>query len=117
MSQISGGLQPRRRGIAAARPGLGRQLRDVVVGHLRQVPMLRRIKRQFLRLGEGPEQAIYRHSEVAQKGLMASWRQLQAAGVILPLDQVGFSRVLGIRGGWPSVVSADAGGRGVAHGG
>jgi hypothetical protein len=92
MSQISGGLQPRRRGIAAARPGLGRQLRDAVVGRLRNVPMLRQLKRQFLRLGEGPEQAIYRHSEVAQKGLVASWRQLQAAGVILPLDQVGFSR-------------------------
>ena len=36
--------------------------------------------------------SIYRGSDVAQKSLIASWKQLQAAGVILPLEQVGFSR-------------------------
>jgi hypothetical protein len=46
----------------------------------------------MVELVRGPEDIIYRQSEVAQKSLIATWKQLQASGVILPLEQVGFSR-------------------------
>jgi hypothetical protein len=80
------------RSAAAARPSWGRQLFDVMNARLRGVPILCRIKRRLVQLARGSEEVIYRHSDVAQKNLIASWKQLQASGVILPLDQVGFSR-------------------------
>jgi hypothetical protein len=54
--------------------------------------LLRSVKRKLVELARGSEEVIYRQSEVAQKSLIASWKQLQASGVILPLEQVGFSR-------------------------
>lgn len=77
---------------AAPRVGLGRQLLDTARGHLRGVPLLRSMKRRLVGLAGAPEEAIYRQSDVAQKNLVAAWKQLQVSGVILPLDQVGFSR-------------------------
>jgi hypothetical protein len=76
----------------ASRPTFGRQLRDGVMARLRTVPVLRSIKRRLVGFVRGPEEIIYRQSDVAQKNLIAAWKQLQASGVILPLDQVGFSR-------------------------
>jgi len=92
MSQISTELEATTCGIAAAWPGPLRRLLDATVSRLRRVPMLRQIKRKLRQFAQGGEEAIYRHSEVAQRALIASWKQLQASGVILPLDQVGFSR-------------------------
>jgi hypothetical protein len=92
MSQTSTELESAPRRIVSARPAPGRALLDAMLALLRGVPMLRRIKRKLVQFAQGSEEAIYRHSEVAQKTLIASWKQLQAAGVILPLDQVGFSR-------------------------
>jgi hypothetical protein len=69
-----------------------RQLRDAAKARLRAMPLLRSIKRKLVEFVRGSEEIIYRQSEVAQKQLAASWKQLQATGVILPLDQVGFSR-------------------------
>jgi hypothetical protein len=77
---------------AAPRAAPGRQLFGAVSSRLRKVAWLRQIKRKFVQLARAPEEATYRNSDVAQKGLIASWKQLQASGVILPLDQVGFSR-------------------------
>lgn len=77
---------------AAPRSSFGRQLADAAVARLRGVSWLRSVKRRLLEYSRGSEEIIYRQSEVAQKNLIASWRQLQASGVILPLDQVGFSR-------------------------
>jgi hypothetical protein len=76
----------------APRPAIGRQVVAAVVARLRGVPLLRAVKRRLLEFTRGSEEIIYRQSEVAQKNLIASWKQLQASGVILPLDQVGFSR-------------------------
>jgi len=56
------------------------------------VPVLRQIKRKLVQFAHAPEESIYRVSDVSQKALMASWKQLQTAGVILPLADVGFSR-------------------------
>jgi hypothetical protein len=92
MTNISIELEARGGRVAPARTAPGRRLLDAAITRLRQVPVLRRIKRKLAQFAEGPELAIYRQSEVAQKGLIASWKQLQASGVILPLDQVGFSR-------------------------
>ena len=92
MSDTTTEFQPATNPIAAPRPTFGRQLLDAVIARLRAVPMLRSIKRRLVGFARGPEEIIYRQSEVAQKGLIASWKQLQASGVILPLDQVGFSR-------------------------
>jgi hypothetical protein len=76
----------------ASRPAFSRQLVDAAIAQLRGVSLLRAIKRRLVELARGSEEIIYRQSEVAQKSLIASWKQLQASGVILPLDQVGFSR-------------------------
>jgi hypothetical protein len=92
MSQISTDIETRTSYVAPASPGLGRQLSDAVMTRLRKVSFLRNIKRKLVQFDQGHEEAIYRGSEVAQRTLIASWKQLQAAGVILPLDQVGFSR-------------------------
>jgi hypothetical protein len=92
MSQMTTEFQTATRRVAAARPRPGRQLLDAALALLRRLPVLRQIKRQLVQFARGPEEAIYRNSEVAQKGLIASWKQLQASGVILPFDQVGFSR-------------------------
>lgn len=59
---------------------------------LRRSSMLRRLKRALTHPLDAFEEMTYRTSDVAQKNLVATWRSLQAAGVILPLDQVGFSR-------------------------
>jgi hypothetical protein len=74
------------------RPAFRRQLLDAAITRLRAVPWLRSLKRRLVEFARGPEDIIYRQSEVAQKSLVASWKQLRSAGVILPLDQVGFSR-------------------------
>lgn len=92
MTEISTELQTGTRRTAASRPPWGRQLFDALTARLRGVAMLRRIKRRLVQSVHGFEETIYRHSDVAQKNLIASWKQLQASGVILPLDQVGFSR-------------------------
>ncbi len=92
MSQISTEIETRTRRGAPASPAWGRQLFDAAIARLRKVTWLRQIKRKFTQFERGPEETIYRNSEVAQKNLIATWKQLQAAGVILPLDQVGFSR-------------------------
>src|SRR6201994_4817249 len=92
MSQMSTDLETRTIGAAPTNQAPARPLFDAVIARLRGVPVLRRIKRRLVQSAQGSEEVIYRHSDVAQKGLIASWRQLQAAGVILPLDQVGFSR-------------------------
>jgi hypothetical protein len=78
--------------IAAPRPAFGRQLLYAAKARLRAVPLLRSIKRRLVEFVRGSEEVIYRQSEIAQKNLIASWKQLQASGMILPLDQVGFSR-------------------------
>jgi hypothetical protein len=78
--------------IVAPRAAFSRQLRDAVKARLRAMPSMRSIKRKLVEFARGSEEIIYRQSEVAQKQLIASWKQLQASGVILPLDQVGFSR-------------------------
>jgi hypothetical protein len=92
MSHISTELETRTGRVGSVRTPPGRRLLDSAIARLRKVPMLRQIKRKLVQFAEGPEQVIYRHSDIAQKGLIASWKQLQASGVILPLDQVGFSR-------------------------
>ncbi len=92
MTEISTELQTGAGHVATARRGAGRWLADAVVARLRAAPMLRQIKRKLVQLAREPEEAIYRNSDVAQKNLIASWKLLQASGVILPLDQVGFSR-------------------------
>ncbi len=92
MSQISTELQTGTGRVASTRSAPWRQLLDAAIARLRKVPVLRQIKRKIVQFAQGPEEAIYRNSEVAQKALVASWKQLQASGVILPLDQVGFSR-------------------------
>jgi hypothetical protein len=73
-------------------PSVERQLVNAAIARMRAVPLLRSIKRRLVEFARGSEEIVYRQSEVAQKSLIASWRQLQASGVILPLDQVGFSR-------------------------
>jgi len=78
--------------MVAPRSAFGRRLFDAAKTHLRAVSWLRSIKRRLVETARGSEDVIYRQSEVAQKSLIASWKQLQASGVILPLDQVGFSR-------------------------
>ena len=90
LSETTTEFQPAARPIVAPRPAFGRQLRDAVMARLRAVPVLRSIKRRLVGFARGPEEIVYRQSEVAQKSLVASWKQLQASGVILPLDQVGF---------------------------
>ena len=92
MSQTTTEYQSSTSPAVAPRPALGRQLLDTAKARLRGVPSLRAIKRRLVELARGSEEAIYRQSEVAQKNLVAVWKQLQASGVILPLDQVGFSR-------------------------
>ena len=59
---------------------------------LRDNWLLRHLKRSFENLEIEQELRDYRASEIAQKGIIASWRQLQTQGIILPFDQVGFSR-------------------------
>jgi hypothetical protein len=78
--------------IVAPQPAFARQLLDAARARLRTLPLLRSVKRKLVEFARGSEEVIYRQSEVAQKNLIASWKQLQASGVILPLDQVGFSR-------------------------
>ena len=92
MSQTTTGFQPATLPVIAPRPAFRRQLLDAALARLRAVPLLRSIKRRLVEFLRGSEDIIYRQSEVAQKNLIASWKQLQASGVILPLDQVGFSR-------------------------
>ncbi len=92
MSQTTTEYQSRTPLVAATRPAFGRQLLDAARARLRAVSSLRAIKRRLIEFARGSEEIIYRQSEVAQKNLIASWKQLQASRVILPLDQVGFSR-------------------------
>src|SRR6202789_3924100 len=92
MSQTTTEYQSAAPPIVAPRPAFARQLWDAARTRLRTVPLLRSIKRKLVEFARGSEEAIYRQSEVAQRSLIAAWKQLQASGVILPLDQVGFSR-------------------------
>ena len=92
MSQLSTELRTPTRRVALVRPAPAQRFVDAVIALLRQVPVLRRIRRMLTQFAQGPETAIYRQSDIAQKNLIASWKRLQAASVILPLDQVGFSR-------------------------
>jgi hypothetical protein len=92
MSDTTTEFQPATLPAAAPRPALSRQLVGAAIARLRGVSLLRAIKRRLVEFTRGSEEIIYRQSEVAQKALIASWKQLQASGVILPLDQVGFSR-------------------------
>ena len=92
MSQTTTEFQSATLPVITARPAFRRQLFDAVIARLRAVPLLRSIKRRLVEFARGSEDIIYRQSEVAQKNLIASWKQLQSSGVILPLDQVGFSR-------------------------
>jgi hypothetical protein len=92
MSQTTTQYQSTTPPIFAPRPAFARQLSDAAKARLRAVPVLRSIKRKLVEFASGSEEVIYRQSEVAQRSLIAAWRQLQASGVILPLDQVGFSR-------------------------
>jgi len=92
MSQISTEIEAGVRRLASASRVTSRQLFHALVARLRKVALLRQIKRGLLQFGRAPEEVLYRNSDIAQKSLIASWKQLQAAGVILPLDQVGFSR-------------------------
>jgi hypothetical protein len=92
MSQTTTEYQSATPPVAAPRPAFARQLWDAARTRLRTVPLLRSVKRKLVEFARGSEEVIYRQSEVAQKNLVASWKQLQASGVILPLDQVGFSR-------------------------
>src|ERR1700761_8717094 len=91
MSQISTDIKPTSPPAPASQPAR-RPLFDAMMARLRGVALLRSVKRRMVEFARGPEEAIYRTSEVAQKNLVATWKQLQASGVILPLDQVGFSR-------------------------
>lgn len=92
MSQLSTGFDvtPRPRAAAAVSPVRASLSR--IAARLRKVPALRHIKRTVVHALRAPEEGIYRQSDIAQKNLVATWKGLQAAGVILPLDQVGFSR-------------------------
>jgi hypothetical protein len=92
MSDTTTEFQPATLPAVAPRPAFSRQLVDAVIARLRGVSLLRAIKRRLVEFTRGSEEIIYRQSEVAQKNLIASWKQLQASDVILPLDQVGFSR-------------------------
>ena len=92
MSETTSEFQSAAHRAVAPRPAFARQLLDAVMARLRAVPLLRSIKRRLVGFARGPEEIIYRQSDVAQKSLIAAWKQLQASGVILPLDQVGFSR-------------------------
>jgi hypothetical protein len=92
MSQTTTEYQSATPPVAAPRPAFARQLWDAARTRLRTVSLLRSVKRKLVEFARGSEEVIYRQSEVAQKNLVAYWRQLQASGVILPLDQVGFSR-------------------------
>ena len=87
MSQTTTEFQPATLPVVAPRPAFKRQLRDAAIARLRAVPLLRSIKRRLVAFARGSEDIVYRQSEVAQKNLIASWKQLQASGVILPLDQ------------------------------
>src|ERR1700761_1382717 len=91
MSQISTDIKPTSPPAPASQPAR-RPLFDAMIARLRGFSLLRHVKRKLVQFEQGPEEAIYRTSEVAQKNLVATWKQLQASGVILPLDQVGFSR-------------------------
>src|SRR6201992_1092795 len=92
MSQISTEIETRTGHASSASHAPGRPLFDALIARLRGFSLLRNIKRKLVQFEQGPEETIYRASEVAQKNLVATWKQLQATGVILPLDQVGFSR-------------------------
>jgi len=92
MSQTTTEYQSATPPVVAPRPAFARQLLDGARARLRTVPLLRSIKRRLVEFARGSEEVIYRQSEVAQRSLIAAWKQLQASGVILPLDQVGFSR-------------------------
>src|SRR3569832_99959 len=92
MSETTTELQSATLPAVAPRPTFGRQVADGATARLRGVSWLRAVKRRLVEFSRGSEEIIYRQSEVAQKNLIASWKQLQASGVILPLDQVGFSR-------------------------
>ena len=92
MSETTSEFQSAAHRALVPRRAFGQQLRDAVMARLRAVPLLRSIKRRLVGFARGPEEIIYRQSEVAQKSLIAAWKQLQASDVILPLDQVGFSR-------------------------
>ncbi len=92
MSQTTTEYQSPTPRLADPRPAFARQLLGAAKARLRAVPSLRSIKRRLVEMARGSEDIVYRQSDVAQKNLVASWRQLQASGVILPLDQVGFSR-------------------------
>lgn len=92
MSQTTTEYQSATPPVVAPRPAFARQLLDAARARLRTVPLLRSIKRRLVEFARGSEEVIYRQSEVAQRNLIAAWKQLQASGVILPLDQVGFSR-------------------------
>src|ERR1700761_5255924 len=92
MSQTTTEYQSAAPSVAAPRPAVAQQWLDAARARLRTVPLLRSIKRRLVEFARGSEEIVYRQSEVAQKNLIASWKQLQASGVILPLDQVGFSR-------------------------
>lgn len=59
---------------------------------LRDNWFLRHLKRRFGNLEIEQELRDYRASETSQKAVIASWRHLKAQGVILPFEQVGFSR-------------------------
>src|ERR1700742_1419976 len=76
----------------SAGPSWIQRLRAAAIARLRKMSWLRQGKRKLSEFERGSEEIIYRSSEVAQKNLVATWKQLQSAGVILPLDQVGFSR-------------------------
>jgi hypothetical protein len=92
MSQTIIEHQPATPSIADPKVAIGRQFLERAKAHLRTVPSLRSVKRKLVEFARGSEDIIYRQSEVAQKQLIASWKLLQTSGVILPLDQVGFSR-------------------------
>ena len=59
---------------------------------LRDVPLLRQMKRSIANFEIEHELRDYRASETTQKAMIASWKLLQAQGIILPLEEVGFSR-------------------------
>jgi hypothetical protein len=92
MTQITTEYQSTTPRAVVPRAAFGRKLLDAAKARLRTVPLFRSLKRKFVEFARGSEEVVYRQSEVAQKNLIASWKQLQASGVILPLDQVGFSR-------------------------
>jgi hypothetical protein len=92
MSQTLTDIETRTSHVAPAGSAFGRQMFDAAMARLRRLSLLRNLKRKLIQFERGHEEAIYRGSDVAQKSLIASWKQLQATGVILPLEQVGFSR-------------------------